>query len=369
MSKRLFHAEGVPTEPQVSGLPDFTDESVIEANPYIMRGRLTSGLSRGVWSAINLPDYQYDTDTDSNWASGSNASKLYKQLSVIASNPVTSSKFYDTSANSYIEYVKEVTVNLDEVAAQNAPTTGVDVWFRWMPSNAFQTFTFTTPGNLINGLAPPTYDFVDAPAQLDDIPSGGWQLNGMSSIDQNYSVNPYWEPTEWSFVGTRFATSFSVAIPIPQEYRDWEGYWEGLGGGKPADGFRKLHVNDYFNDVWFQILVTGHSSWKPDRFNYRWIGNTDQYTSSDFDTGMWATYQRYWSEGAANGAINNSKVGEFFTDTRVEAGNYRTAGYLPWNPHYGMTKSDQWNTYRRQRTTFGDIAIFAPRRWRNVFEI
>ena len=365
MSKRLFHAEGIPTEPQVSGLPDFTDDSVIEANPYIMRGRLTSGLSRGVWSTINLPEYQYDADVDSNWISGANQSKLYKQLSVIASNPVTSSKFYDTSANSYIEYVKEVTVNLDEVAAQNAPTTGVDVWFRWMPGTAFQTFNFGGAGGTINGLSAA---FIDTSASIDDIPSGGWQKDGKSAINQSDSGSTqFWEPSEWSFVGTRFATSFSVAIPIPQEYRDWEAYWEGLGGGKPADGFRKVHVNDYFNDVWFQILVTGHSSWKPDRFNYRWIGNTDQYISSDFDTGMWTTYQRYWSEGAANGAINNSKVGEFFIDTRVEASNYRTAGYLPWNPHYGMTKSDQWNTYRRQRTTFGDIAIFAPRRWRKVF--
>ena len=89
LSKRLCHAEGIPTEPQVSGLPDFTDDSVIEANPYIMRGRLTSGLSRGVWSTINLPEYQYDADVDSNWISGANQSKLYKQLSVIASNPVT----------------------------------------------------------------------------------------------------------------------------------------------------------------------------------------------------------------------------------------------------------------------------------------
>lgn len=376
MSKKLFHPEGVPTEPQVSGQPDFTSDAILEANPYVMRGRMALGQNTGVWSVVNLPEFKYGSDTDGEWTSGTYPSKLYQQKSTVGTGTgevVTGIKFYDTSQNSYIEYVKEITINLDEDAAVNAPTTGVDVWFRWMPALAFQTFSFEGSGGKINGLRS---DFVDTPQSIDDIPVGAWQKNGKSSIDQVDASNPFWEPSEWSFVGTRFSNSFSVTVPMPPEYTQWEAYWEGLGVGKPADGFRKLHVNDYFSEVWFQVLITSHSTWKPDKYNYRWIGNTDQYLSADFDTGMWTTYQRYWSEGASTGAINDAKVGEYVADLRTRpvtstsvTNTYRTAGYLPWNPHYGMTKTDQWNTYRRQRTTFGDIAIFAPRRWRKWFTI
>lgn len=374
MSKRVFQAGGVPTEPQISGSPDFNDETVVEANPFVMRGRMVAGVNTGIWSPVSLPEYQYGVNSEGEWTD----SKVYNQLSTIGSDAVVSNRFYDDSENSYIKYVKEVTVNLDEVAGVNAPITGVDVWFRWMPADAFQAFNHVgyELSGLINGLSgyTTTAAFIDNSASYDDIPVAAWQKPGMSSTNQaNQNATQYWEPPEWTFVGTRFANSFGVAIPMPSAYNEWEEQWNQLVS-KPGDGFRQVYVNDNFPDVWFQILVTGHSTWKPDRFNYRWIGNSDQYLSADFDTGAWASYQQYWSEGASTGSINDYKVGEYFQDTIVRpvtsesvTKTFRTAGYLPWNPHYGNAQSDKWNTYRRQRTTFGDIAIFAPRRWRKVF--
>ena len=64
-------------------------------------------------SPVSLPEYQYGVNSEGEWTD----SKVYNQLSTIGSDAVVSNRFYDDSENSYIKYVKEVTVNLDEVVA------------------------------------------------------------------------------------------------------------------------------------------------------------------------------------------------------------------------------------------------------------
>lgn len=369
MSKRLFDANGVPTEPQSSGLPDFADDSASEANPYIMKGRLTAGVSRGAWSIVNLTDYQHDIDVEGDWRLGDNASKLFNQVSNIASDSngvVTANKFYDNSPHTYVQYVKEVTVNLDEGIVKNAPVTGVDVWFRWMPSTAFSMYVRD-----VNGKITGTTDVGYRGQQ--DVPDDGWQKRGPSTIEELPST-AVWEPTEWSFIGTRFEPSFSVTVPMAAQFKTWEGIWaanQALTPPTKVDKTSKTAVNNFINsnfpEMWFQIIVTGHSTWKPDRYNYRWVGEdvSDSYNFIDIPT--WESTKQYWtrdSAGIIGGGIYYWKVGERFTAKGGSEYNYQAIGYLPWNPHYGASKTDRWNTYRRQRNTFGDVAIFAPRRWR-----
>lgn len=355
MSKVVFKPDGVPTEPQAIGEPDFSSDSIIDgSNPFIMRSRARAGSLAGVWVPPSLIEYKSDANSDGSWATGSDSSKLYEQLSTIGASGSTSiaSRFYAASPNSYVDYVKETTINLDAATVVNAAITGVDVWFRWLPKAAFKRFAFT--GSKISGVTSTGYN-----CPLDE-PCGSWQ-------DEAYV------PPEWTFVGTRASQSFSVTIPIPDEYRQFEATWA-AEASKPTDSgsprnLRKQYVDANFIDVWFQILVTGHSTWKPNPYNYRWIGDTGRYVESDYATGQWASLRRYWSSGAPAGSIGNYRVGEYFNSHLNDrsVANYRVAGYLPWNPFYGAAVQTGWDTYRRQRTTFGDIAIFAPRRWRKYF--
>jgi hypothetical protein len=338
---------------------------------------MTTGSRDGVWSPVNLTQYKSDPNVDWYWAdvNNPNASKVYKQLSTIGtdatSGVVTASKFYDATQYSYIQYVKEVSINLSDRGVVNAPITGVDVWLRWMPKEAFNKYTFNG-SNKINGILTTGYN---CPRES---PCNSWQTES-------------WIPSEWQFVGTRYETSFTLTVPLPPEYSEWEGMWNDLVS-KPADSgtststtnLRLQYVNNNFPDVWFQVLVTGHATWKPDRYNYRWIGNTDVYTQADYvDVATWKANRFYWTSDHPDvDVVTPYKVGDYFISHNDDGSvwNYRAVGYLPWNPYYGATVPDRaeadrggilvsnrWTTFRRQRTTFGDIALFAPKRWRKWF--
>lgn len=358
MSKRLFNAQAIPTEQQVTGSPDFTDDNIMPGNnPYVMRGRMATGGRSGVWSIVNLTDYKYDQDSDGDWADTNNPNQsiLYNSTSTIGvdeNGMVIANKYYDNADGAYITYVKEMTVNLNDIDVINAPITGVDVWFRWMPPEAFNKYLWNEGGDI--------YDTLETGYNCPrEVPCGSWQTET-------------WIPNEWKFVGTRYSTSFSVTIPMPAEYREWEGIWE-EEPNKPGTAVgRQQYVDANFPETWFQFLVTGHSTWKPDKYNYRWIGDTDRFGESSFvNTSAWDDNKRYWSIGNTGGALGGYKVGDSFI-SHNDSGDIlnRTAvGYLPWNPHYGASQQNVWETYRRQRTTFGDVAIFAPRRWRKWFGV
>lgn len=439
MSKRVFRPETIPTEQQEVNSPDFSDDSIIiDNNPFIMRGRMVAGINAGVWSPVNLTPYKYDENVNGGWTD----STLYDQVSSIGSDAtvgvVTASKFYDDSAHTYVQFVKELTINLNGEDVVNAPTTGVDVWFRWMPPAAFKKYTLNE-GNKITGVTTSSYN---CPRET---PCGSWQKPPPHS--PQYSTDDYWEPTDWQFIGTRYEVSFNVTVPMPPNFNEWIGIWRSKqSSGTPINindaSSVEFYINQNFPDVWFQVLVSGHSTWKPDKYNYRWIGNTDEYVEADFvDNSTWNAYRQYWavqngtytwssntitvtSSGhghsigdsvylnfTSGGAIGNGdafrivnvpnantftvdfdgsgtsgnvtisliKVGDKFVSHNDDGSvwNYYAIGYLPWNPHYGKTLVDYGspdysifeNTYRRQRTTFGDVAIFSPKRWRKWAEL
>lgn len=165
-------------------------------------------------------------------------------------------------------YVSAVNINL--VENSKYAVTGVNVWFRWMENAMFET----TPSG--------------------DIPTAYQQKTGTA-----YPATP-----EWALIGSYSASSFTTSIPRSSSLAD----------------------------KYFQILITDNTTIKPDRFNYRWVGNLN--------------------------VSPLEKIGE-----SVSTSGYQP-GYLPWNPEYSAaTTGNPWSRYMRQRSTLQDIALFVPQRW------
>lgn len=356
MSKRIFDPALVPVQQQSVDSPDFNSDMIMSANPYVMRGRMATGNKsrRGTWSVVNLIDFKTDSPTGYQWASEPDISKLYKQTSYLNVSK-WSNKFFDESQYAYVPHVDTVTITLDDSDVINAPITGVDVWFRWMPMEAFDGYSFDG-SDKINGVLTTTWNCTR------ETPCGSWQ-------------DEAWSPTEWQYAGSHTTSSFTVTVPMPVAFKELEQAWA-AESPKPTGTAITTWINDWFfnnkKDLWFQILVTGHSTWKPNPYNYRWIGITDKLVQADFaNSGLWSTYRRYWTADnpSGDGALGQYKVGESFISHKDNGAVqfYNAVGYLPWNPYYGKTINNEWNTYHRQRTTFGDIALFAPKRWRKTY--
>jgi hypothetical protein len=246
---------------------DYEDDSIfVDGNPYIMRARMTTKAgAAGPWSSVQLPDYMADLMGVSDpW--GSTALALQKA----SLDTGTQSTYYDGTG--FNTYVSAVNINLEE--NPNQAVTGVNVWFRWMPSSLFES----TPSN-----------------------------NPPATMQQKVPTASNGQPQEWALAGTYNSSSFTTAIP------------------------RKTDVSD--TNAYFQILVTDNTTTKPNKYNYRWIGNTS--------------------------VSPKSKIGEAYTGP--------TRGYVPWNPWYAASvagAASAWTTYARQRSTLQDIALFYPRKWR-----
>ena len=252
-----------------SGPVDYDSMEIASpGNTYIMRARLASRAGAvGRWSTVMLPQYQADDVTVPNSWQSTTLTSQTSSLDV-----GTQSTFFDGSA--FTPYVSAVNINL--VSSISLAVTGANVWFRWMPSAMFES-------------APP------APGS-----SLGPPLNVSQKEPSSYV------PSDWQLIGSYTASSFTTAIP------------------RKSDPLTDTSEH-------FQILVTHNTTIKPDKYNYRWVGN------------LAASY----------------KLGEPYNDSGTKR------GYLPWNPGYGAAiGGTQWSNYARQRTTMQDIALFYPRRWR-----
>lgn len=320
MTKKIFDPSLVPTQPQNATNPDFTDDSIIPGgNPYLMRARMaTAGGSRGAWSVVNLVDYQAELSSEvAPWATH-NQSLLYNQKSY-SKIIHEANKFFDSGQTKYIKHVETMGITLDENVVVNAPITGVSVWFRWMRKEAFKGWTFS--GDVANGYTTTVCDR--------ESPCSRWQVET-------------YDPGEWQFMGNHVGTSFSIAIPLPTS--TWNAFIASLGS----------NPNAVPEQIWFQMLVSANTTSAPNKYNYRWIGTTNQQTQfSGITAPSWCS------------AVGNYKVGESYV-SHDDAGNILDAnarGYLPWNPYYGASINNTWDTFKRQRNTFADVALFAPRRW------
>lgn len=183
------------------------DNIFANGNPYIMRARMvTKAGAAGPWSAVQLSSYTTD-----------NMSAGDPWGSTILANQKASLDFGETSTyydgSGFNTYVSAVNINLEENSNQSV--TGVNVWFRWMPSTLFES----TPS-----LSPP------------------------ASMQQKVPTASGGEPQDWILAGTYNASSFTTAVP------------------------RRTDVSDA--NMYFQVLVTDNTTIKPNKYNYRWIGTT-----------------------------------------------------------------------------------------------
>lgn len=212
MSKQVFDPRTVPMYPQTATQKvtpiDYDSDTIFEqGNPYIMRARLvTQAGSVGPWSPVQLPDFQSD-DMTVNDPWGSSIVATQKSSLDIS----TTSTYYD--GGGFNTYVSAVNINLLENS--NQAVTGVNVWFRWMPSSLFES----TPSN-----------------------------NPPSGMNQKVPTASNGVPQEWVLAGTYNSSSFTTAIP------------------------RKADVSD--TNAYFQILVTDNTTIKPNKYNYRWLPAT-----------------------------------------------------------------------------------------------
>lgn len=210
MSKKLIDPSNVPQYPQVVMTPtppDFASDESLPINRYIMRSRMvTQSGNAGQWGVIQVPSYHNDTTSVNSWTTNN---PLHNQIASLDRG--------QTSTFGGITYVSTVNITLEENVYVQAATSGVKVWFRWMPLDMFASTPTADPAQYV-------------------------QKDGDAYAHE-----------EWSLIGFYNASSFTVTLPRPSSYA----------------------TNKYF-----QILVTANTTTKPTKYNYRWVWTDGGYTGT-----------------------------------------------------------------------------------------